>query len=280
MTPSFPPADSDYDAFTMSDVEVITYAIHMCSVLIMWFCLSLLLYPDDTKRMSWSISFLNSLVMSVAAVLYMVKKLPAGFFSFTSYKESVFHGRDNVSVTVCLLFGVANVVDLLLGVVFYRDRLNILSSLVHHPVFAFITYYSVTGNFFGHSMTPFTQGFMWMMVEEIPTFVLALGSIFPAFRMDALFGVTFFLLRIVFHGYGTSYAILSKTDTPICAFMCMSMIFHVVWFYQWVVSYRRGSNFIASASYRRTTVTGGLNSPATLGRPPKNPSPSPHAKYM
>jgi hypothetical protein len=248
----FPPSDLDYDEYNFSDIDLVIYGIHACSIFVIWFCVALLFFPEDTKRMSWSITLLNSLVCSVGSILYMWKKLPSEFFSFGTHKESIFHGRDNVSAMACLLFGIGNVVDLLIGIVFYRDRLQILSTFVHHPVFAFISFYAITGNFVGKQFNPFSQGLMWCLLEEIPTFILALGSVFPSFRMDLLFGISFFILRIVFHGYCTSYAILSKADIPILAFMSMSMIFHVIWFYQWVVGYRNRKKHVISAAVAPT----------------------------
>lgn len=264
----FSPVAADFDEFSLSDMDLVIYAIHTCSLFILWFCVSLFLFPDDSKRMSWAVSLLNSLVMSVASVFYMYMKLPAGFFMLASYRTSVFHGQDNFSATICLCFGVANVMDLLLGAIFYRDRLKVLTSLVHHPMFAFIAYYSITGNFFGWQMSPFSQGFMWMMIEEIPTFLLALGSIFAFFRSDLLFGITFFLFRILFHGYGTSYAILSKTDTPICVFMCISMVMHVIWFKQWMDSYRRPKR--SSGNSMSGATPADLSTPSTK-KPPRKP---------
>ena len=260
----FPPIDNYFDSYGFSDVDLIIYAIHTASVFIIWFCIALVFFPEDAKRLSWALSLLGSFLTSIASAVYIFKKMPAGFFTLTAYEDSVFHGRDDVSAFTCLVFGMVNVMDLLLGLIFYRSRLNILTSLVHRPIFAYLCFYSITGNFFGQTRTVFSQGFMWVFIEEIPTFILALGSVFPSFRMDLTFGVTFFLLRILYHGYATSYAILTKTDTPICAFMCMSLVLHVVWFYQWVNSYRRLKVYELDKSQdqsglrkkSRTTVTG------------------------
>jgi len=268
----FPLTNDDFDQFTLNDIELLIYAIHMCSAFIVWFCIALLLFPEDTKRMSWAITLLNSFIMSFASALYIFKKLPEGFFTFGVHKESVFHGRDNFSAIVCLLFAVANFMDLLMGVIFYRDRLQFLTTFIHHPLFMFISYESITGNMVTTEMTPFTQGFLWMMIEEIPTFVLALGSIFPMFRLDAIFGLTFFLLRIVYHGYATSYAILSKTDLPICAFMCLSMIFHMIWFVQWITSYRKTLKRKKEISTGKTTLNKARKTTNVGGSPLVSPN--------
>lgn len=272
----FFPGESDFDEFTMSSDDLVVYAIHSCSLFVAWFSMALLLFPDDQKRLSWAVSMLNSFAMCASSIVYMGKKLPPEFFALASPTGSVFHGRDNVSAAACLVFGVANAMNLLLGFIFYRDRLNILSSLVYSPMFCFIAFYAITGNFLGEEFTPFSQGLMWMMIEELPTFVLALGSVFPALRTDKLFGVSFFILRIVFHGYSTSLAILSNTDTPVCVLMCIFMVLHVIWFQRWVN--RRRQVVVPLRQKTRTTIT--TSSPAV--RPPKGlfPSPPSHNKTL
>ena len=45
----------------------------------------------------------------------------------------------------------------------------------------------------------FTLGFCLFLPMELPTWILAIGSIYPQRRSDVLFGLTFFFTRICYH---------------------------------------------------------------------------------
>ena len=75
------------------------------------------------------------------------------------------------------------------------------------------------------------------MIEEIPTFLLALGSIFPSCRTDIGFGLTFLIFRILFHGYLLCFQIYFGVHLFAVTITAMSMLLHLFWFYGWATKY-------------------------------------------
>jgi hypothetical protein len=44
---------------------------------------------------------------------------------------------------------------------------------------------------------------MTTMPLEVPTMILSLGRVFPQYRQDLAFGLSFFVFRIVYHSWLT-----------------------------------------------------------------------------
>jgi hypothetical protein len=149
----------------------------------------------------------------------------------------VFHSLDNVSVLVSIWFTLANIFDLLFGLIFYRKYLDPLTAYVHHIVYIWILVTGMTGHGGIAMFEPYCAGPVYMFIEEMPTFMLALGSVFPAYRTDIGFGVTFLLLRLVYHGYMLLYSVYLGAS-PVVPFMfSLTMCLHVYWYYAWCTKY-------------------------------------------
>ena len=122
---------------------------------------------------------------------------------------------------------------------------------------------STTGNgFFIHSEV-FCASFVYVAIEELPTFLLALGSVFPSCRTDFGFGITFFFLRLVYHTYMLIYSILSKTDYIVTILYILTLILHVFWFSTWVTKY--GSKLLG---YSTNTSKDGVKKGKGVIKPP------------
>jgi len=193
----------------------------------------------DEKKLAWILSIFNSgITMTVGAVYLSVKQAQfTRAFYFQPGGWSLFHGVDNVGALICLWFGMANVVDLVFGLVFYRKQLGLITAYIHHTVFIWMMVVASTGNGGFMTMNKFTPAFCSMLIEELPTFLLALGSVNSTFRTDLGFGVTFFILRICYHGWFFAYAIYSKTDKMMIGLYALTMTMHLNWFYAWVTKY-------------------------------------------
>lgn len=221
----------------------------------------------ETKRLAWVVSLVNSFVMSVMGIIYLAGEIKCNFLHTLNYfiisiivaklplhpnilrfgpeGRDLFHSADNFGVLCCLWFGLANITDLAFGVMFYREQLQFLTAYFHHSVFIWMMYASTTGNpYFGlidGKITIFATTFCFMIVEEIPTFILALGSVFPKFRSDIGFGFTFFILRICYHFYFFIYALYSGVDTLVLSLYLLTLTMHLNWFYSWVIKYGSGN---------------------------------------
>lgn len=241
--PPFPPDLSffqrlHFDKLTLSGEEFVT-AARVFTGIIMLMCFFCWRFVATKKRLSWGISLVNSFVMSVMGLVYISQKLPtihAALITGTGGEE-LLHSVDDVSSLVCLFFALVNVADLIFGALCYPEHLGVMTAVVHHPFYVWVMITATTGNGLFFKMTPFASGFLFASVQEIPTFLLSLGSMFPSLRTDMGFGLSFFLLRICYN-FGLIYY-TRVLNLPIASTIIPSLSFamHVYWFYPWWCKY-------------------------------------------
>lgn len=150
-----------------------------------------------------------------------------------------FYGLNNFNVLVCLWFAVANTFDIVFGLAFYRDQLKLLTTYIHHSAFIYIMITCTTGNGLFYTVKPSAPTFQFVLIEELPTMILSLGSIFPSFRTDLGFGVSFFLLRVVYHICLLAYVYSLQIDTFVFCCFFIAVWVHLHWFYCWCKSYAK-----------------------------------------
>lgn len=223
---------------TMDDV---IQAFFVFSLLILGvFVLGLIKFQGERRKLSWVISLLGSSSMTLLGTYYILNLLPRyeGIFTYgENIGIDVFHAVDNYAAYACIWFALINLYDLTLGLIFYRKYLDPLTAMVHHPVFIWIMYSSTTGKVFHLEGLPYARTFMLMTVEELPTFLLALGSVFPQFRTDIGFGLTFFLLRLAYHVYFFSLAFTKGASVTVKVLLALTLTLHAFWFKNWIVKY-------------------------------------------
>ena len=98
-------------------------------------------------------------------------------------------------------------------------------------------YFAITGDGYFLQLKPWTNVFLFFLPAELPTFLLALGTVVPKLRSDLLFGITFFLTRILFHFYLVAYAYISGAAAMIIGFGCLTGLMHLKWFHAWFTKY-------------------------------------------
>lgn len=230
-----------FDSFDLVPDDLIQATIVFTLVIIFVFALGLIQFAEEKRRLSWVISLLGSSSMSVLGVIYLAHLIPRypGFLSMDlSVSKSLFLAVDNFAAYVCLWFALVNFFDLLLGAIFYRKYLDPLTALVHHPVFIWIMYSSCTGRVFSaEAGEPYARLFMLMCIEEIPTFLLALGAVVPALRSDLGFGASFLALRLLFHIYFFVYAVRLGVPTVVVVLLSLTTTLHAFWFKNWALKY-------------------------------------------
>jgi len=218
------------------------------------------------RKMAWSISLGNSFICSVIGVIYLFLKYPTvsyGGILIPSWpmvweehlvqgnvkdavRASIFYGKENFGYLACIFFGVANVMDIALGSIFYSRHFSILTTYFHHTIFTWLMVFAITTHGgFVNTPTPFVPSFVIALIEEIPTFLLALGTVFPVFRSDLAFGVTFFWLRIVFHLFYLSYCLSWSVYQPIIWMFVLSTVLHVMWFKDWITG--QGAKYLPTS---------------------------------
>lgn len=222
------------------------------------------------KRLSWVLSTFNSGLLSVVGALYLNEYTrcfnnPINLITFPMHAApEVWYSLTNVGYVTMIYFGIFNIAELVWGHFFFKEHLDPLTAMVHHPLFAFIMLTGLSGNaltilkpinaflltpilgsenplvqFFVKSLlpatavTPYNTFFLLVCLEEVPTFLLGLGTLFPALRTDAGFGITFFLFRLAMHAW---FMWWMPKGFPFYCFI-LSLVMHIFWFKGWVQKY-------------------------------------------
>ena len=223
----------NFDEFTLSQDSIFKALGIFSLVFVVGGITAVLTLSKEKRRMSWVISLINSFVLFIASSTYVFVKYPA----FLLDARSAFQSVDNASALICLWLFCGNFYDLLFGLLFYRQYMDPLTAYVHHTLYMWITVTSVFGNGGFATFEPFAAGIAALLVEELPTLMLAVGSIFPSLRTDMGFGVTFFLLRVSFHAFTLVYAVRAGVSTLVVVLYCATMSMHAFWFYSWASKY-------------------------------------------
>lgn len=113
--------------------------------------------------------------------------------------------------------------DLSLGMIYYRNKIGLLTGWIHHITYIIVLIWAISNQF--------CSIFIMMCILEVPTFLLALGSMRVRLRRDALFAASFVLTRILFH----AYAILSAWNMelrfgPVVNALTIFFPVHCYWF--------------------------------------------------
>lgn len=190
-------------------------------------------FRNDMRKMSWVISFVNSLVLTVLGGVYFV----IHFTDIIADGRATFHTINDAAVLISIWLCLANIFDLLFGLIFYRAHLDPLTAYVHHTLYVWITIVAAFGTGGFATFEPFAGGIAMLLIEELPTFLLATGSIFPSLRTDVGFGVTFLLFRIIFHAVMMAYHFYSGISHLTCGLYVVTMTMHMFWFFSWAKKY-------------------------------------------
>ena len=127
--------------------------------------------------------------------------------------------------------------DTLHGIFEYRAAFDLLSGWIHH------LFYLV---FLSHAyLLGYTVSFNTIAIMELPSIILAGRRLFPKYLgHDILFGVLFFLTRIVFHGYLLYRIGSEKVKVNIFPTILAIWVLHWYWFSQWCKKKLRRSNYL------------------------------------
>lgn len=214
------------------------------------------------KRQAWILSALTSLPAATLSLPHVLRLLRHGF----AEAERFVFKDDRLARFLCCFFAAFLLLDLGLGctyvraeegcmrcmhapppkshppptptnphakpVRYYRDQIQLLSGWVHHTLYLALMAWALTSHF--------TCGFALFLPLELPTFILALGSIYPERRSDLLFGAAFFCTRVCYHAL-LLQRILRMADSPVPVWIPTLLAFglHCWWMALWCRSYAR-----------------------------------------
>lgn len=200
------------------DPAVIATSIISATVFSIWFGLWHKTEIARTeKERAYVCTLLSSSITSICSLPLVYRLLTNGgdLLEILSYRTW--------TVLATTFFMTFLIMDLCIGVLFYKSKIDILTGWIHH-----ITYL-ITLTWAIHNQ--YSSIFIMMCVLEIPTFLLALGSVRSHLRRDYLFAGTFLLTRILFHAYAILCAWQIKPFGPVVNTLTLFFPLHCFWFY-------------------------------------------------
>jgi hypothetical protein len=172
------------------------------------------------RRRAWLLALAAAAALSCLGAGAALELLAAPPGAFARYVAS--DPPRSRQALVC--FGVFLLLDLLVGYLDYGELVDPSTGWAHHSFFVCAGAWTLSQGACGF--------FLGMAVVEVPTLVLGLGALSSALASDALFGVTFVLLRLAYTAWYTARMLregpqsLALVMLPVCAL-------HVAWFYTW-----------------------------------------------
>jgi len=216
------------------------------------------------KQLSWILTTVASATMTVVSIPFVWDYLSSGgdvkrirTLSALSYMST-------------RIFQAYLVADLMMGVIYYRNQLALLTGWIHHMLYVFIVQVTIK--------RAWTHIFCLCALMELPTFLLAISSLYPRLRSNITFAVTFFVTRIMFHVIlCISYLLPNNrahtTGGSILPSVLLAAIFplHAMWFKGCVKGFikRHKADYVVAAetvtlNVVSQTVTAEYTAPSTV----------------
>jgi hypothetical protein len=123
------------------------------------------------------------------------------------------------------------VLELVLGVVEYREFLFLGTTWVHHSLYLPLMTWLLAKRM--------TGAFTSLIVNELPTFMLAVGTLHRPWRTDLAFGIVYGATRLAFTLLAFGLHIAWSTERSFALLNTAVCAAHAVFFAQWLKSYRR-----------------------------------------
>jgi len=177
------------------------------------------------KQLAWILTFTTCVTVVVASLPYLFQL----FYHNLDVTKLIL--TDNFSLMTCGFFEAYLIWDLLIGLKYYRSTFDIITGYFHHTFYIFVVaYVAVTG---------YSAIFVLVCIMELPTIVLAIGSINKSLRKDWLFASCFFSTRLLLH-IVLIYRFYSYfPNRLIWKLLVSSLPLHVYWFYSFVKQQKR-----------------------------------------
>lgn len=179
-----------------------------------------LIFTENSKPIAWLLTWNIGVLVIPASIPFTYSLLVMQDLAFASNLFS--HVIASAFLSFLLL-------DLVLGHFHYPKRLQLVAGWIHHLV------YMVIILDFMRSGIPGLLG--TFCVLEVPTFIMALGNLNPAWRSDRLFGFLFFMTRILYHALVIYHFCFFWVGVKSRFFVYSALSFpmHCYWFYRFAL---------------------------------------------
>jgi hypothetical protein len=210
-----------------------------------WFHYSFITYIRKdltTKQKAYILSLKSSLTLLLIGIYFNYYYFASGFNEENFYNILETKNGLNFGILVVLYFTAYLIMDVYIGRKEYPEQMKVLSGNFHHIIYTFVNIISLYMGIY--------PLYLLMMLSEIPTFILALGSFDSQFRNDQLFGITFLLTRIVYH------IILTWIFRKHSMYLYLSLAalgLHLYWFSNWIKKYGISTLWRGNAITKKAT---------------------------
>ncbi|CEP20085.1 hypothetical protein [Parasitella parasitica] len=169
------------------------------------------------RQSSWFLTFVSSFICTAVSIPFVIQFCHADLDMELLAMDSRFH-----TGFVCFFISYL-ILDLVLGSIYYPKHITLMTGWVHH------LFYIFTLSWFPRLQI--SSMFTVISILELPTLVLAIGSMVHEWRSDFLFGSTFFVLRLVVHAWMT--VALKKYHRIQFMWIVAVIVYplHIYWFY-------------------------------------------------
>ncbi|KAK4521065.1 uncharacterized protein ATC70_004055 [Mucor velutinosus] len=169
------------------------------------------------KQTSWFLTLASSLVCTIVSIPFVIQFFWADLDMELLGTDSRFH-----TGFVCFFISYL-ILDLVLGSIYYPKRISWMTGWVHHLFYIFTLSWFLR--------LQISSLFTVTSILELPTLILAAGSMVHEWRSDLLFGSTFFVLRLVAHAW---MMVALKRHHRIHFMWIVALVIyplHMYWFY-------------------------------------------------
>lgn len=175
------------------------------------------------KQEAYILSIKSSITLFILSLVFMYKYVTCN----TGYCESLSDDTRNLQILTVLTFLSYLISDCVIGYFYYHKYMCSLSGYLHHFVYIVLNILAIYTNNF--------PLFVLFLIEELPTFLMGIGSFNSKFRSNMMFGIAFFITRILLHIY-LIYQL--KGHSYMVSGLAISVLpMHIYWFYGWLKKY-------------------------------------------
>lgn len=188
------------------------------------------------KRLAWLLSAFSSFITASLSLSALYQ-----LFEQAWVIENVLFADDRLSRFTATFFIAFLMLDLGFGMRYYPSQVQVLSGWVHHIFYLGVLAWALISHF--------TLGFCLFLPLEIPTFILAVGSLYPQRRSDWLFGLTFFITRICYHLLlFLLVREIKDPRLPLWVVVAVTFWLHMYWFVMWAKGWARRRRKLGKAA--------------------------------
>ncbi|KAI7823496.1 hypothetical protein BX661DRAFT_145489 [Kickxella alabastrina] len=178
---------------------------------------------NNEKQLSWVLTTTSCILLTACATPYFIPIFLGGL------DISIIIQSDPFSLGLLGFFVSYLFYDLLLGILYYQSSITLVNGYIHHTLYVAIAIFLAINGAAGI--------FCMFFYNEIPTIILALGSIRKEWRSDIWFVVVFFVTRIVLHvALGCKFYLYSE-QRFVWKIILVVFPMHMYWFYGMLSQY-------------------------------------------